>query len=82
MLVNKYRYIKFFFKLINIYNFISFLNEISEIYINNSEDELTVVLICFFTVFILVGYIYFRNYKRDDDDNNDDNDNDGFDIFD
>jgi hypothetical protein len=82
MLVNKYRYIKFFFKLINIYNFISFLNEISEIYINNSEDELTVVLICFFTVFILVGYIYFRNYKRDNDDNNDDNNNDGFDIFD
>jgi hypothetical protein len=81
MLVNKYRYIKFFFKLINIYNFISFLNEISEIYINNSEDELTVVLICFFTVFILVGYIYFRNYKRDDNDDND-NDNDGFDIFD
>jgi hypothetical protein len=79
MLVNKYRYIKFFFKLINIYNFISFLNKISEIYINNSEDELTVVLICFFTVFILVGYIYFRNYKSDDDNNDD---NDGFDIFD
>jgi hypothetical protein len=80
MLINKYRYIKIFFKLINIFNFISFLNKISEIYMNNSEDELTVVLICFFTVFILVGYIYFRNYKKDEDNDNDNND--GFDIFD
>jgi hypothetical protein len=70
----------YIFKIFNFYNFISFLNQINEIYLNNSEDELTVVIICFFTVFILVGYVYFRNYKRKGDENEDEDDD--YDIFD
>jgi hypothetical protein len=77
-MLKKKDYIIIFFKLFNFLNVISFLNEINKMNLTDDGDPLTSAILSFFTVLILVGYIFFRNYKK----NNKDEDEDEDDIFD
>lgn len=80
-MLKKKDYIIIFFKLFNFLNLISFLNEINKINFTDDGDPLTCAILSFFTVMILVGYICFRNYKRNND-KEEDGEEDDIDIFD
>jgi hypothetical protein len=78
-MLKKKDYIIIFFKLFNFLNVISFLNEINKINLTDDGDPLTSAILSFFTVLILVGYICFRNYKKNNKEEEDDDDDDIFD---